>query len=83
MALPVISLAPAIAQMELALGRLGLSTEQDRTWRELLKKYPNKGMQVILQLLAHTQKSGVNLGALCDAIKKNDGDLAAALESIS
>ncbi|MEC9477203.1 MAG: AAA family ATPase [Planctomycetota bacterium] len=82
-ALPVAGLAAAIAQMEMALGRLGLTTEQDRTWRELLKKYPNKGMQIILQLLAQTQKSGVSLGTLCDAIKKTEGDLAAALDSIS
>ncbi len=82
-ALPVAGLAAAIAQMETALGRLGLTIEQDRTWKELLKKYLTKGMQIILQLLAQIQNSGVNLGTLCDAIKKNIGDLSAALDSIS
>lgn len=82
LALPIFSLAPTIAQMEMALGRLGLSTDQDRTWRALLKKYPKEGLQVILQLLARAQQSGVSLGALCDAIDKNDGDLAATLDSL-
>ncbi len=83
LAMPVENTIAAIRQMEMAMGRLGLTTEQDRTWRQLLKKYPNKGMQVILQLLAHAQKSGMSLGALCDAIKKLDGDVPAVLESIA
>ena len=82
LALPISSLAPAVAQMEMALGRLGLTTEQDRTWRELLKRYPKEGLQVILQLLARAQQSGSSLPVLCDLIKKNGGDLAATLDSL-
>jgi len=82
LAMPVENIVAAIRQMEMAMGRLGLTTEQDRTWRELLKKHPGNGMQVILQLLAHAQKSGMSLGALCDAINKLDGDVAVVLESI-
>ncbi|HIG06286.1 MAG TPA: AAA family ATPase [Planctomycetes bacterium] len=82
LSIPVAGLTEAIRQLEMALGRLGLTTEQDRTWRSLIKKYPGEGQRVILQLLATIQQAGSSLPALCDQLEKNNGDLVETIGSI-
>jgi hypothetical protein len=59
-----------------------LTTDQDRTWRSWIKKYPGEGQRVILQLLAIIQQAGSNLATLCDQLEKNNGDLVETIESI-
>ncbi|MBT5738995.1 MAG: AAA domain-containing protein [Planctomycetes bacterium] len=82
LSIPVAGLTEAIRQLEMALGRLGLTTEQDRTWRSLIKKYPGEGQRVILQLLATIQQAGSSLPALCGQLEKNNGDLVETIGSI-
>ena len=82
LAIPLAGMAEAIGQLEMSLGRLGLTTDQDRTWRSWIKKYPGEGQRVILQLLAIIQQAGSNLATLCDQLEKNNGDLVETIESI-
>jgi hypothetical protein len=82
LAMPLASIEGTIRQLEMSMGRLGLSTDQDRTWRSLIKKYPGEGQRVILQLLATIQQAGSSLPALCDQLEKNNGDLVETIGSI-
>ncbi|MDE0961188.1 MAG: AAA family ATPase [Planctomycetota bacterium] len=82
LSIPLAGIAEAISQLEMSLGRLGLTTDQDRTWRSLIKKYPGEGQRVILQLLATTQQAGSSLATLCKQLEKNNGDLVETLGSI-
>ncbi len=82
LAMPLASITGAIRQLEMSMGRLGLSTDQDRTWRSLTKKFSGEGLRVILQLLARAQQAGATLAALCEALEKSNGDMVQALGSL-
>jgi hypothetical protein len=80
--MPLASIEGTIRQLEMSMGRLGLSTDQDRTWRSLTKKFSGEGLPVILQLLARAQQAGATLAALCEALEKSNGDMVQALGSL-
>jgi hypothetical protein len=82
LAMPLASIEGTIRQLEMSMGRLGLSTDQDRTWRSLTKKFSGEGLRVILQLLARAQQACATLAALCEALEKSNGDMVQALGSL-
>ena len=82
MAMPIANAGAALEQLELSMGRLALTAEQDKTWRAIRRKYEGEGQRVLLQLLARAQQEGVSLSFLCEAIQQSEGDLLLALKKI-
>ena len=82
MAMPLANVGAALEQLELSMGRLALTAEQDKTWRAIRRKHVGEGQRVLLQLLARAQQAGVSLSYLCEAIQQSEGDLLAALKKI-
>ena len=82
MAMPIANAGAALEQLELSMGRLALTAEQDKTWRAIRRKYVGEGQRVLLQLLARAQQAGVSLSFLCEAIQQSEGDLLLALKKI-
>ena len=82
MAMPLSSVSTALEQLELSMGRLGLTSKQDKTWRKVRREHGGEGQRVLLQLLARAQQTGVTLSFLCDSIQQSEGDLLGALKEI-
>ncbi|MGE4619331.1 MAG: AAA family ATPase [Planctomycetota bacterium] len=80
--MPLSNVVVAVDQLEMSMGRLGLNTQQDRTWRALRKTFEGEGRRVILQLLARAQQVGISLAQLCEALEQHQGDLVATLQKI-
>lgn len=82
MAMPLSNVGAALEQLELSMGRLALTAEQDKTWRAIRRKHVGEGQRVLLQLLARAQHAGVSLSFLCEAIQQSEGDLLLSLKKI-
>ena len=82
MAMPISNVTAALDQLELSMGRLALTSDQDKTWRQIRRGYGGEGQRIILQLLARAQQAGVSLSFLCESIQQSGGDLLTALKNI-
>ena len=81
-AMPLPNVIAALEQLELSMGRLSLTSDQDKTWRAIRREHAGEGHRVLLQLLARVQQANASLSYLCDSIQKSSGDLLAALKGL-